>query len=70
MALKFREQKIHSSQKIEVLKDGLFEITFRVHDSDEVVRLLAQYGEYIRGIRPEGVYEKVREIWKKGLKAG
>jgi predicted DNA-binding transcriptional regulator YafY len=69
MALKFREQKIHSSQKIELLKDGLFEITFTVNDSDEVVRLLAQYGEYIREIRPGGVYEKVKEIWKKGLKA-
>ena len=70
MAMKFKEQKIHSSQKIEVLKDGLFEITFTVHDSDEVIRLLAQYGEYIRGIRPEVVYGKVKEIWKKGLKAG
>jgi predicted DNA-binding transcriptional regulator YafY len=70
MAMKFKEQKIHPSQKIEVLKDGLFEITFTVHDSDEVVRLLSQYGEYIREIRPEGAYEKVKEIWKKGLKAG
>jgi predicted DNA-binding transcriptional regulator YafY len=69
MAMKFKEQKIHASQKIEVLKDGLFEITFTVNDSDEVVRLLAQYGEYIREIRPSGVYEKVRDIWKKGLKA-
>jgi predicted DNA-binding transcriptional regulator YafY len=70
MALRFREHKIHPTQKIEVLKDGLFEITFSVHDSDEVVRLLAQYGEFIREIRPGEVYEKVREIWKKGLKAG
>jgi len=69
MAMKFKEQKIHSSQRVEVLRDGLFEITFTVHDSDEVVRLLAQYGEFIREIRPEGVYEKVREIWKKGLRA-
>ena len=69
MAMKFKEQKIHSSQRIEVLKDGLFEITFAVHDSDEVVRLLAQYGEFIREIRPEGAYGRVKEIWKKGLKA-
>ena len=69
MALKFREQKIHPSQEIEVLKDGLFEIRFTVHDSDEVVRLLSQYGEFIREIRPEGCYERVKEIWKKGLKA-
>jgi len=69
MAMKFKEQRIHPSQKIEVLKDGLFEITFSVHDSDEVVRLLSQYGEFIKEIRPEGEYERVREIWKKGLKA-
>ena len=69
MAMKFREQKIHPSQKIEVLKDGLFEITFTVHDSDEVVRLLAQYGEFIRKITPEEAYGKVRAIWQQGLKA-
>lgn len=70
MAYKFKEQKIHPTQKIEILKDGLFEITFSVHDSDEVVRLLSQYGEFIREIRPEGAYERVKEIWKKGLKSG
>ena len=69
MAMKFKEQKIHPSQKIEVLKDGLFEITFSVHDSDEVVRLLSQYGEWIKEIRPEEAYGRVKEIWKKGLKA-
>jgi predicted DNA-binding transcriptional regulator YafY len=69
MAMKFKEQKIHPSQKIEVLKDGLFEITFSVHDSDEVVRLLSQYGEFIKEIRPEEAYARVKEIWKKGLKA-
>ena len=69
MAMKFKEQKIHPSQKIEVLKDGLFEITFSVHDSDEVVRLLSQYGEWIKEIRPEEAYARVKEIWKKGLKA-
>jgi predicted DNA-binding transcriptional regulator YafY len=69
MAMKFKEQKIHPSQKIEVLKDGLFEITFTVHDSDEVVRLLSQYGEYIKEIKPEKSYEKVKGIWKKGLGA-
>ncbi len=69
MAMKFKEQKIHPSQKIEVLKDGLFEITFSVHDSDEVVRLLSQYGEFIKEIRPEEAYGRVKEIWKKGLKA-
>jgi len=69
MAMKFKEQKIHSSQKIEVLKDGLFEITFTVHDSDEVVRLLAQYGEYIKDVKPENAFEKVKAIWKKGLGA-
>ncbi len=69
MAMKFKEQKIHPSQRIEVLKDGIFEITFTVHDSDEVVRVLAQYGEFIKGIRPEGAYGRVKEIWKKGLKA-
>jgi predicted DNA-binding transcriptional regulator YafY len=69
MALKFKEQKIHSSQKIEVLKDGLFEITFTVNDSEEVVRLLAQYGEFIKEIRPHAVYEKVKGIWRKGLGA-
>lgn len=69
MAYKFKEQKIHPSQKIEVLKDGLFEITFSVHDSDEVVRLLSQYGEYIKDIKPDSSYKKVKEIWKKGLVA-
>lgn len=69
MAIKFNEQKIHPTQKIEVLKDGLFEITFSVHDSDEVVRLLSQYGEFIREIKPMSAYEKVKEIWKKGLGA-
>lgn len=70
MAQKFREQKIHPSQKIEVLKGELFKITFTVNDSSEVTRLLAQYGEWIRNIEPSGEYERVREIWKQGLKAG
>lgn len=69
MADKFREQRIHSSQKIEVLKGGLFEITFSVNDSLEVIRMLAQYGEWIRGIQPEEAYGKVRAIWQQGLKA-
>lgn len=69
MALKFREQKIHPSQEIEVLDGGLFEIRFTVHDSDEVVRLLSQYGEFIQEVKPASTYERVREIWKKGLKA-
>ena len=69
MANKFSEQRIHPSQKIEVLKGGLFKITFSVNDSLEVVRMLAQYGEWIRGIRPESAYEKVKAIWEQGLKA-
>ena len=69
MAHKFNEQKIHPSQRIELLKAGLFNITFCVHDSLEVTRLLAQYGEFIRKIEPEAEYEKVKEIWKKGLGA-
>jgi predicted DNA-binding transcriptional regulator YafY len=69
MAMKFKEQKIHPTQKIELLKNELFKITFTIHDSDEVVRLLAQYGEFIKEIRPEAVYDKVKGIWRKGLEA-
>lgn len=69
MATKFREQKIHPSQKIEVLEGNLFKITFSVHDSLEVVRMLAQYGEFIKRIEPEEVYGKVKAIWQQGLKA-
>ena len=69
MATKFSEQKIHPSQKIEVLKGGLFKITFSVHDSLEVIRMLAQYGEFIRKIAPEEAYGKVKAIWQQGLKA-
>ncbi len=69
MATKFSEQKIHPSQKIEVLKGGLFKITFRVNDSLEVVRMLAQYGEWIRDITPAEAYGKVKAIWQQGLKA-
>ena len=69
MAQKFSEQKIHPSQRIEVLKGGNFKITFSVNDSYEVIRLLAQYGEFIKKIEPEEAYGKVREIWKQGLKA-
>ena len=69
MADRFREQKIHSSQEIEVLKNGEFKITFSVHDSLEVIRMLAQYGEFIRKITPEEAYGKVRAIWQQGLKA-
>lgn len=70
MAMKFKEQKIHPSQKIEILKDGHFQINFTVHDSDEVIRLLSQYGEFIKDINPSSAYERVREIWKKGLGTG
>lgn len=69
MALKFKEHKIHPSQKIEVLKAGVFCITFSVHDSSEITRLLAQYGEFIQNIEPASEYEKVKAIWKKGLGA-
>lgn len=69
MAYKFREQKLHPTQKIEVLEDDQFKITFSVHDSLEVTRLLAQYGEFIKNIEPHEEYEKVKLIWQKGLKA-
>lgn len=69
MALKFREQTIHPTQKIEVLDSTHYKITFSVHDSLEVVRMLAQYGEFITRIEPEEEYEKVRAIWQKGLRA-
>jgi predicted DNA-binding transcriptional regulator YafY len=69
MATKFREQKIHSSQQIELVGKDLFKITFSLHDSLEVVRMLAQYGEWIRKIEPEEVNAKVRAIWEQGLKA-
>lgn len=69
MATRFREHKIHPTQKIEILKGELFRITFSVHDSLEVVRMLAQYGEFIRSIEPASEYEKVRMIWQKGLLA-
>lgn len=69
MALRFKDHKIHPSQKIEVLKDGLFRITFSVHDSLEMIRLLAQYGEFIKNVKPDREYEKIKEIWKKGLSA-
>ena len=67
MAMKFKEQKIHVSQRIEILKGGLYRITFTLNDSLEVVRMLAQYGEFIQKIAPESVERKVKEIWKKGL---
>lgn len=69
MAQKFHEHKIHPTQKIEVLSKELFKITFSVHDSHEVTRLLAQYGEFIRKIEPDEEYAKVKLIWEKGLKA-
>jgi len=69
MAQRFREHKIHPSQKIEVLKGGNFKITFTVHDSSEITRLLAQYGEFIKRVEPESEYEKVKAIWQQGLKA-
>lgn len=69
MALRFKEHKIHPSQKIEVLPNGSFKITFSLHDSLEIVRMLAQYGEWIEKIEPEQEYNKVKEIWKRGLKA-
>jgi predicted DNA-binding transcriptional regulator YafY len=69
MAMKFKEQRIHNTQKIEVLNKDLFQITFSLNDSLEVVRMLAQYGEWIRKIEPEGVYAKVKTIWEQGLKA-
>ena len=69
MADRFNDHKIHPTQKIEVLKDGVFKITFSVHDSLEIIRLLSQYGEFIRNIKPEAEYEKVKDIWKKGLGA-
>lgn len=69
MARKFRENKLHPTQKIEVIAKGTFKITFSVHDSSEIPRILAQYGDYIKDIKPAEAYEKVKAIWKKGLKA-
>lgn len=69
MARKFRESKIHPSQKIEVIRNGVFKITFTVHDSSEIPRILAQYGDWIQDIKPDVAYEKVKNIWKKGLKS-
>ncbi len=67
MAQRFHEHRIHPSQKIEPLKGELFMITFTVHDSFEVVRLLAQYGECIKEISPAVEYERVKAIWRQGL---
>lgn len=69
MAQRFKEHKIHPTQKIEVLRDGHFKISFTVHDSLEVVRLLAQYGEFIKNIEPSDKYQEVKAIWEKGLAA-
>jgi len=70
MATRFMEQRIHKTQVIKKMKDDLFEISFSVHDSDEITRLLAQYGECIKSISPEEEYEKVKTIWRSGLKVG
>jgi predicted DNA-binding transcriptional regulator YafY len=67
MAMKLREQKIHPSQKIEPLKDDLFEVRFTVHESNEVVRLLSQFGGDIKDIKPAIYFEKVKQIWREGL---
>lgn len=67
LAKRFREQRIHPSQRIEVIGKNQFRITFRLHDSNEVPRFLSQFGDLIYKIEPESVYEQVKEIWSRGL---
>ncbi len=69
MANIFEEQRIHPSQKITKISDTQFAIKFNLANSDEVTRILSQYGEWIEKIEPDFIYEKVKQIWKKGLKA-
>ena len=38
-----------------------------MNDSFEIVRHLAHRGDFITKIEPEDVYNKVKEIWRKGL---
>lgn len=69
MAIKFKEQQIHPSQVIEKIEVDLYRIEFTLNDSIEIVKYLSQFGESIKKIEPEVVYEKVKKIWEEGLKA-
>jgi len=68
MAQRFQEHRIHPSQEIFILGENEFKIKFSVHDSKEIIRLIAQYGECIYQITPHEAYDQVKEIWSSGLK--
>ena len=68
MANSFQDQIFHPSQEVVQMKDGQWRISFKMNSSDEVIRKLSQFGDSIYKIEPAEVYEKVQNIWKKGLK--
>jgi predicted DNA-binding transcriptional regulator YafY len=67
MAQFFDEKKIHHSQVISQVKDK-FIIAFESNDSHEIIRYLAGYGDKIFDVKPADVHEKLKAIWKAGLK--
>jgi predicted DNA-binding transcriptional regulator YafY len=67
LAKKFKENRLHQGQKIEMIKKDKFKISFNLVDSHEIVRILAQYGDYIHSIEPKSVYDQVKSIWQAGL---
>lgn len=68
MANFFDEKKIHHSQTI-VPKGQHYQITFESNDSLEIIRYLAGFGDQIHDVQPAEVYDKLKSIWRAGLRA-
>lgn len=68
MATFFTEKIVHNSQKIEELEE-YYKIRINCAVSDELIRLLASFGDEIIDVRPESIKNKVISIWQGGLKS-
>jgi predicted DNA-binding transcriptional regulator YafY len=59
----------HSSQEINLLRDGRLRLVLKVADTDELTGWILSFGGQVRVVRPDALKEKVKEEAKKIFKA-
>lgn len=65
----FQERKIHQSQKVSKLSKNKYLLNLSCSYGHELVRLLSSFGGEIVSIKPDSLYDDVKNIWKSGVES-
>lgn len=64
----FKEKTIVQGQEVHALPEStVCQVAFKAPLSHELTRLLASFGEGIRHVAPQKLYDDVQAVWKSGL---